>query len=175
MEQIDFIKQFEDVNTPYFGGSLAYAQISLNLSMLCKLIDFKSKKAENKSTYLKIKSIAKSLIETSNIMIDKDGQIFDQIRKCKNNTLQVDKILEVEYPKSIAFLENLNTIEVFINALILETNSSIKYDFIMIKESLISCYNNLVHILEYEVKRTTSDKLQEERYLQIDNLRKEHI
>ncbi len=174
MEQKDFIKQFEDVNSPYFGGSLAYAQISLNLSMLCKLIDFKSKKVDNKSTYLKIKAIAKSLIETSNIMIDKDGEIFDSIRKCKN-PLEVDKILEIEYPKSVAFLENLNTIEVFINGLIIETTSSLKYDFIMIKESLISCYNNLVHILEYEVKRTTSNKLKDERYLQIDSLRKEHI
>lgn len=174
MEQKDFIKQFEDVNSPYFGGSLAYAQISLNLSMLCKLIDFKSKKVENKSTYLKIKAIAKSLIETSNIMIDKDGEIFSSIRKCKN-PLEVDKILEIEYPKSVAFLENLNTIEIFISGLIIETTSSLKYDFIMIKESLISCYNNLVHILEYEVKRTTSNKLKEERYLQIDSLRKEHI
>lgn len=174
MEQKDFIKQFEDVNSPYFGGSLAYAQISLNLSMLCKLIDFKSKKVENKSTYLKIKAIAKSLIETSNIMIDKDGEIFSSIRKCKN-PLEVDKILEIEYPKSVAFLENLNTIEIFISGLIIETTSSLKYDFIMIKESLISCYNNLVHILEYEVKRTTSNKLKDERYLQIDSLRKEHI
>lgn len=174
MEQIEFIKQFEDVNSPYFGGSLAYATISLNLSMLCKLIDFKSKKASDKSSYLKIKAIAKSLIETSNIMIDKDGKIFDLIRKCKNS-LEVDKILEIEYPKSVAFLENLNTIEIFINQLIIETTSSLKYDFIMIKESLISCYNNLVHILEYEVKRTTSNNLKDERYLQIDNLRKEHI
>ncbi len=174
MEQKDFIKQFEDVNSPYFGGSLAYAQISLNLSMLCKLIDFKSRKVENKSTYLKIKAIAKSLIETSNIMIDKDGEIFSSIRKCKN-PLEVDKILEIEYPKSVAFLENLNTIEIFISGLIIETTSSLKYDFIMIKESLISCYNNLVHILEYEVKRTTSNKLKDERYLQIDSLRKEHI
>lgn len=174
MEQKDFIKQFEDVNSPYFGGSLAYAQISLNLSMLCKLIDFKSKKVENKSTYLKIKAIAKSLIETSNIMMDKDGEIFSSIRKCKN-PLEVDKILEIEYPKSVAFLENLNTIEIFISGLIIETTSSLKYDFIMIKESLISCYNNLVHILEYEVKRTTSNKLKDERYLQIDSLRKEHI
>ena len=174
MEQKDFIKQFEDVNSPYFGGSLAYAQISLNLSMLCKLIDFKSRKVENKSTYLKIKAIDKSLIETSNIMIDKDGEIFSSIRKCKN-PLEVDKILEIEYPKSVAFLENLNTIEIFISGLIIETTSSLKYDFIMIKESLISCYNNLVHILEYEVKRTTSNKLKDERYLQIDSLRKEHI
>ncbi len=174
MEEIKFIQQFEDINSPYFGGSLAYAQISLNLSLLCKLLDFKSKNSQNKSTYIKIKMIAKSLISTSNIMIDKDGEIFSQIRSCKSSS-QVDEILEQEFPKGVAFLENLNTIDSFISALIIETTSSLKYDFVMIKDSLISCYNNLVHILEYEVKKTTSNSLKEERFSKIDSLRKENI
>lgn len=171
MEEIKFIKQFEDINSPYFGGSLAYTQISLNLSLLCKLLDFKSKNSQNKSTYFKIKMIAKSLISTSNIMIDKDGEIFSKIRNCKSSS-QVDEILDQEFDKSIAFLENLNTIDSFISALIIETTSSLKYDFIMIKDSLLSCYNNLVHILEYEVKKTTSNSIKEERFAKIDSLRK---
>lgn len=172
MNHDEIINELEDVNSKYYGGSLAYLQIEINLALLNKLLSMKQKKTDN-STYQKIKTISNLIKQQAHYMIEEDGEIFDKIRKAKSQE-EKDEIIDKIYSPSLAFLENLNTIDIYLRGLIDETTSSLKYDYIMIKDSLLACYNNLVHILEFEVRKMSNCDLKEVRFGQIQAVRKEN-
>jgi len=164
----------EDPNSKYFAGSYTYLQISFNISLLIKCISVKKRKADKETlnTYNKIVLISKEIQKYADLMVEKDADIFASLYNLKSNE-EKDNIVNDIYPKSIAFLENLNTLEIFIYKLIQETKSSLKYDFIFIKDSLNACYNNLIHILIYEVKKHSDIDLVNQKLQQIESLRKE--
>lgn len=167
-------EKLEDINSKYYGGSFTYLQIVLNLSLLIKLLKIKISSAniEKIHSYKTLLLLTKSIQEQSNIMIEKDAEIFETLKKIKDNK-ELDEYIDKIFSSSLAFLENLNTLDIFINKLIEETTSSLKYDFIFIKESLHACYNNLVHILEYATRKITNLENRNYRFIQIQAIRKE--
>ena len=83
---------------------------------------------------------------------NKDGEIFNNLRTASTQENK-DKIVLELFSKSQALLENIDTLYLFVSALEDTAVSSIRYDYAMIKDSLRASYRNLLHILEYEVKK----------------------
>ena len=163
---VELNQQLSDPNNPLFGGSLAYIEIELALRMMVNLLYIKLKKPSKQSrSYEKMITICNLVASQSNEMIEKDGQIFAELRKAKNGR-EKDKIIDDLFPKSRAFLENINMINMYLEEMISLTNTSIKFDYIMINNTLIACYSNLVHILGYEVNKHSVEKTKKD-YLSI--------
>lgn len=167
---VELNKQLSDPSNPLFGGSLAYIEIELSLRMMIKLLKIKMKKPSIQTkSYEKMILICNVIAQQSNEMITKDGEIFSQLRKAKAGS-ERDAIIDNIFPKSLAFLENINMINMYLEELIFTTSTSIKYDYIMISSTLKSCYNNLVHILAYEVKKHSIDETKEKYLEKVDEL-----
>ena len=165
---VELNKQLSDPNNPLFGGSLAYIEIELSLRMMIKLLRIKKNKPSKQTkSYEKMILICEVIAKQANEMITRDGEIFSSLRHAQKGQ-ERDKIINDIFPKSKAFLENINMVEMYLDELIVTTVSSIKYDYIMIGSSLKSCYSNLVHILEYEVNKHSDEKIRQE-YLQSVN------
>lgn len=158
------INNLQDPSDPLFGGSLAYLTIEQNLSMVIKLMKIKLKKPSDKSSfYEKTILLCSSIIPFSHLMITKDGEIFGMLRK-EEDPSKKDQIIEDIFPRSLAFLSNLCLISDFLDELIIDTTSSIKNDYIMIKDNVNSCFYNLASILAFEVKKLSK----EDRKLELD-------
>ncbi|MFA6796298.1 MAG: hypothetical protein WCR63_01790 [Bacilli bacterium] len=169
---VELNKQLSDPNNPLFGGSLAYIEIELSLRMMIKLLRIKKKKPSIQTkSYEKMILICNVIAEQANEMITKDGEIFASLRSAKAGE-ERNKIIDDVFPKSTAFLENLNTINMFLEEMIVTTTSSIRYDYIMISSTLNSCYKNLIHILEYEVNKHSDDNTKQSYLDKIEKLAK---
>lgn len=169
---LELNKQLSDPSNPLFGGSLAYIEIELSLRMMIKLLRIKLKKPSIQSkSFEKMILICNVIAEQANEMIVKDGEIFNNLRNAETGDGK-NKIIDDVFPKSVAFLENLNMVEMYLEELIVTTTTSIKFDYIMIGSTLKSCYNNLVHILEYEVAKHSDENTKQDYLKIIDKLAK---
>ena len=165
---IELVNELKDPSKPLFGGSLAYMTIETNICLLIKLLDIKiAKNSDDKSSLVKVRAIASSLLPFSHEMITKDGLIFDKLRSTKD-PIEKDKIVnEIFYP-SYAYIDNLSTLTFYIDRIITITKGTLKHDFAMISDVIESCKRNLISILRYEVKKL-SDDLKKQEYLDIIN------
>jgi hypothetical protein len=147
------IANLQDPSDPLFGGSLAYIEIEESLSMLIKLLKIKLKKpSEMDGAYQKIILIAETVMKSSDEMITKDGENFSLLRKAPTQE-EKDKTVKAIYAPSLAFLHNINMLSGFTKDLSSKTTTSIKYDFDMISSTLDACFENLTHILLYEISK----------------------
>ncbi len=169
---LELNEQLSDPTNPLFGGSLAYIEIELSLRMMIKLLRIKLKKPSIQSkSFEKMILICNVIAEQANDMIIKDGEIFSDLRKAATSD-EKNKIIDNLFPKSVAFLENLNMVDMYLEELIVTTTTSIKFDYIMIGSTLKSCYNNLVHILEYEVAKHSIENTKQQYLKSVDKLAK---
>jgi len=151
------IDSLQDPDDPLFGGSLAYLTIEQNLSMVIKLMKIKLKKPSAESSfYEKTILLCSSVIPFSHAMITEDGEIFKKLRK-EEDPSKKDLIVEDIFPKSLAFLSNLCLISDFLDKLVKNTSSSIKNDYIMIKDNINCCFYNLASILTFEVRKLSKE------------------
>ena len=165
---LELVRDLKDLNCPLFGGSVAYMTIETNVSLLMKLLDIKINKAdENQSSFIKVKTIAQSILPFAHEMITKDGEIFDRLRKTKDPAEKDKIVLDIFHP-SYAFLDNISTLTFFIDRVVRITTGTLKHDFEMISDVLEACKRNLICILQYEVKKI-SDDLKRNEYLDIIN------
>ncbi len=166
----ELISCLKDENDPLFGGSLAYINIEANLALLVKLIKIKQEKdIENISSYKKIIAVASVVMEEAHEMITKDGEIFSSLRNAATIEKK-DEIVNTIFPSSHAFIENLNTIDFFIDKLIEFTKGSIRNDYLMIQQVLKACKANLITILIYEVKKLSSSEEKDKKLAIIEEL-----
>lgn len=149
----ELIKELKDPADPLFGGSLAYIQIEEALAMTEKLLQIKLKKpSPYQNDYLSMSSVASIIGQQAHEMIVEDGEIFNKLRLAPTQE-EKDQVVKELFPKSLAFLSNLDLIMTFLEKLCFYEKTSMQYDYLMIRDSLWACYNNLIHILKYEIKK----------------------
>ena len=165
------VADLEETTCPLFGGSLAYIDIELNLAMLIKLLKIKMEKdQELVACYSKVIFLAKSIKDEAHVMIEKDGEIFSLLRTTKD-PLEKDQIVNSVFTSSYAFIENMDTLDIFLVNLIESTKGTLKHDYRMIKETLRSVRKNLLHILAYEVKKLSKEDEKQEKLDIIEKLK----
>lgn len=162
------IENLTDPEKPLFGGSLSYIAIEECLSMLIKLLSIKIKKpSDATSSYEKMILISKDVRKVAHEMIEKDGNIFNALRKAESQAT-IDMIVVNITESSLAFITNIRMINDFVKGITFLEKGSIVHDFSFINKVLSASTDNLVHILKYEIKKMT-DSPQKEKWLNTAN------
>ena len=176
MNEEELLKKIKDVNSNFFGGSFAFMQISLSLIFLSKLIKIKMKKADPKmlNSYMIIDTLVNLSKKQAEDFVSKDAEYFEKLKSLKKQN-EIDDFVIKTFPLYIAFLENLATIDLYLRGLIEDTHTSLKYDFIMIRDSMLIYYTNIIHIVEYMVNKSSNKDLKEEYFVKLFKLSKEII
>jgi hypothetical protein len=170
----ELIRCLKDPSDPLFGGSLAYIQVEESLALLEKLLEIKLKKPSDKSSvYQKIILVAEAVSEKSHILITEDGANFAALRNAASQE-EKDEVVKRIYPEELAFLHNLLLLSDFVQELADATSTSIKYDFLMIRSTLEACFENLTHILLYEVSKMTEGEERDKYELAVEKLSMDH-
>ncbi|MCI2068077.1 MAG: hypothetical protein LKJ88_00665 [Bacilli bacterium] len=157
----ELIQELKNPADPLFGGSLAYIQIEESLAMTEKLLQIKLKKPSSfQNDYLSMISVTSIVGKQSHEMIVEDGETFNKLRLAPTQE-EKDEVVKALFPKSLAFLSNLDLLMTFLEKLCFYEKTSMQYDYLMIRDSLWACYNNLIHILKYEIKKMSEGEVKD--------------
>ena len=163
-DKLELIKEISSSSNPYYGGSVAYLQAGINLALLSKLssIKCKSKKETNKALYSTLKTISDSLLDESMFLVEEDGNDFAKLKELQQGE-EKDAFLMKILDRNLAYIINLNNLDHYLIQAISSLKGSIVNDYIMIKNSIIACKENLLSIYNYEANMLSNIEKRQER------------
>ncbi len=162
-----FFEEFQDIQSPYYGGVAAYLILAINLSLFIKLMKKKvEKNPNNVHTYQTLLTLAQTIYDDSMDNANNDGKIFSQVASGKLSNREINDIIL----KQISFVLNLNTLKDYVACLIAESKGSVVADYIMILDAIKSAKENIIGIIKYEIKKVNDEELRNIALLKLSSL-----